>query len=705
MIPILFDSSETTFTSNGLGRLAEATRCEVTEERNGIYELQMEYPVRGKLIASIQVGAYIFATHDDGKVPQAFQIYQVSAPLEGFVTINAWHISYALNSIIVAPFTAASCSAAVAAIAPNSINTNPFTFWTNKSVTADFELSIPTAARALLGGTAGSILDVYGTGEYEFDMFTVKLHQNRGSNRGVSIRYGKNLTKLDRTLDGSTVYNSVVPYWTGEDQTVYSNTLVTRTGETPGRAIALDMSADFETAPTVLELQTAAQSYIDASNAYQIKDNIKIDFVALWQTTEYASYAALQRVYLCDTVNIFYEKAGINATAKCIKVVYDTLRERYSSIELGDPQTTLAKQIEQDISGTVLSKVPSTSMMENAIDRATQLITGGYGGYIKYTYLSDGTPSEILVMDTADASTAVHVIRINQNGIGFSSTGVNGPYTSAWTIDGSFVADFITAGTLSADRIAAGSLAIGKLDASAQTDIATGVAAHTEAENAQSAAEAAQSTADGANAMEQLIYISKASGTSSMAKNTTWVSNTTGNQNTWTTKRPVYNSNYPVLFVATQRQSVDGTVTCTTPVIDQTTTVIDGGNIITGSIMANKIAAGSLTIGNFDASVQQQLNNADEALSTANANATELDNLTGYIVADNGVLALGKVGNEFTAELDNTRLAFKQGDTAVAYLSNSRLYITEAEILTNLQIGHYQWITDSTGRMSLKWVN
>ena len=704
MIPILFDSSETTFTSNGLGRLPDATRCEVTEERNGIYELVLDYPVSGRNYDLLQTGRFIFATHDESRDPQPFEIYSTSAPLEGLIEVHAWHLSYKLNNIILKPFTANSCSAAMAAIPSNIIGNSNFTFWTDKQVTANFKLNIPAPVRSVLGGMEGSILDTFGTGEYEFDMFTVKLHQNRGSNRGVSIRYGKNLTKLDRTLDGSTVYNSVVPYWTGEDQTVYSNTLVTRTGETPGRAIALDMSADFETAPTVLELQTAAQSYIDASSAYEIKDNIKIDFVALWQTTEYASYAALQRVYLCDTVNIFYEKAGINATAKCIKVVYDTLRERYSSIELGDPQTTLAKQIEQDISGTVLSKVPSTSMMENAIDRATQLITGGYGGYIKYTYLSDGTPSEILVMDTADASTAVHVIRINQNGIGFSSTGVNGPYTSAWTIDGSFVADFITAGTLSADRIAAGSLAIGKLDASTQTDIATGVAAHTEAENAQSAAEAAQSTADGANAMEQLIYISKASGTSSMAKNTTWVSNTTGNQNTWTTKRPVYNSNYPVLFVATQRQSVDGTVTCTTPVIDQTTTVIDGGNIITGSITANKIAAGSLTIGNFDADVQQQLNNADEALSTANANATELGNLTGYIVADNGVLTLGKVGNEFTAELDNTKLAFKQGGEDVAYVSNSKLFITEAQILTNLQIGHYQWITDSTGRMSLKWV-
>lgn len=229
--------------------------------------------------------------------------------------------------------------------------------------------------------------------------------------------------------------------------------------------------------------------------------------------------------------------------------------------------------------------------------------------------------------------------------------------------------------------------------------------AQSTAEAAQTAAEGAQASADNANAMEQLVYKSATSGTTTMAAPSSWITNTTGSQNVWTTKRPPYSQSYPVLFVATQRQAVDGTLTCTTPVIDQTTTVIDGGNIITGTITAGAIAAGSLTIGKLDSSTQAAIADGQDALAKAEANTSTLNNLTGYIQAENGVLTLGKVGNEFTTELDNTRLAFKQGDAAVAYLSNSKLYITEAEILTNLQIGHYQWITDSTGRMSLKWVN
>lgn len=123
-------------------------------------------------------------------------------------------------------------------------------------------------------------------------------------------------------------------------------------------------------------------------------------------------------------------------------------------------------------------------------------------------------------------------------------------------------------------------------------------------EDAESAASAAQTAVGNANYKEQTIYISKASGTSSVAANTTWVTNTTGNQNEWTTTRPVYDSRFPVLFVATQRQSVSQssgtTCTCTTPVKDQTTTVIDGGHITTGTIDASVVNVTNINASNIE---------------------------------------------------------------------------------------------------------
>ena len=455
MVPILFGKGETAFTSNGLGRLTDARSCEVTEERNGQYELVMEYPVSGALLHYIEPGAYIYATHDCGGKPQAFQIYEVEQPLKGFVEVHAWHISYALNGIILGPFTASTCAAAVAAIPGASINTNPFTFWTDKSVTADFALTIPKSCRAVLGGTQGSLLDVYGKGDYEFDMFTVKLHLNRGADRGVSIRYGKNLTSLDRELDASNVFNAVVPYWTDGTTVVALDHTVVKTGQPEGRAIALDLSDTFDEAPSAAELETAAQSYVDSTSNYTLKENLKIEFVPLWQTEEYKNYANLQKVYLCDTVHIYYEKLGINVSAKCIKVVYDTLRERYTEIELGEPRTSLAQQISADVVQPAISELPSASVIQNSINRSTELITGGFGGYIKFKYLSDGTPSEILIMDTAEEEASTNIIRLNQNGIGFSTDG-GSTYANAWTIDGHLNASFMDTGTLTANIIRAG---------------------------------------------------------------------------------------------------------------------------------------------------------------------------------------------------------------------------------------------------------
>lgn len=457
MTPILYDSTETAFTSNGIGRLAEARKCEVTEVRNGEYELALEYPINGKLLGSIICGNFIKATHDNTVKAQPFQIYEVSEPIKGFVTVRAWHISYALNAIVVKPFTATSCADAISKISTNAIGTCPFTFWTDKSVTANFNNSVPKSIRSLLGGSEGSILDTYGKGEYEFDGFDVKLWLNRGVNRGVKIKYGKNLLSLDRQLDASNVYNAVVPFWTNDETTVSLDHAVVRTGETAGRTIPLDLSGEWDEAPTTTQLENKAQAHVDATSNYELKENLKVSFVQLWQTEEYKDIANLERINLCDTVTIEYLRRGITATAKCIKVVYDTLRERYVSMELGEPRTSLAQQINTDVVQPAVAMLPDRASVKGAIDRATELISGGFGGYIKYKYLVDGTPSEMLIMDSASEATATNIIRLNQNGIGFSTDG-GATYANAWTIDGHLNADFITAGTMVANRVRAGLL-------------------------------------------------------------------------------------------------------------------------------------------------------------------------------------------------------------------------------------------------------
>ena len=162
------------------------------------------------------------------------------------------------------------------------------------------------------------------------------------------------------------------------------------------------------------------------------------------------------------------------------------------------------------------------------------------------------------------------------------------------------------------------------------------------ATSASSAASAAQTTANGANAGEHLVYISKPSGTTTVSAPSAWVTDATGSQNTWTIKRPEYNSSYPVLFVATQRITVGGTVTCTTPLVDQTTTVIDGGHITTGTI-----DAGVVNVTNINAS--------NITTGTMSANKISGGTLTlGGLNNTNGTLVIKDASNNTTGTIDNT---------------------------------------------------
>lgn len=460
MIPILYEGTEQSFTSNGLGRLADAISCKVIEERNATYELEMTYPVTGVHFDDIREGRIILAKPFDGGLTQPFTIYQITKPLNQVVTVKAQHISYQLSGIVVMPFEANSCISAIAGIKTYSSTTNPFNFTTDKQVTAHYEVSAPTAARALLCGQQGSILDVFGKGDYEFNRFDVTLRVNRGSDNGVTLRYGKNITDLKNVVDLTNVYTGIVPYWMdGEGNRVVLPEKVVLSGhesEYPYKIIKpVDFSSNWETQPTVEQLRTAAQNYVNSNEGWKLKNNITVSFVALWNTEEYKNIAPLERVKMCDTVHVVVPKFNIDFDTKVIKTDYDVLQERYNSITLGDSYYTLSTVFTEELAH---SEEQQSTHMQQAIARATKLIQGGLGGHVVFNVNADGEPQEILIMDTDDIQTAQSVIRMNKNGIGFSLTGYNGPFHTAWTIDGHFVADYIDSGTLNADLIKAGRL-------------------------------------------------------------------------------------------------------------------------------------------------------------------------------------------------------------------------------------------------------
>lgn len=475
MIPILFSADATSFNNNGLGALADCTSCKVTEKRNGEYILTMQYPLDGIHFKDIQKSCIIWVKPSDGANNQAFRIYKTKKPINGIVTIEAEHISYQLSMIPTMPFTAESASAALQGLKTNAAEPCPFFFYTDKQTIATYTQDQPASIRSRLGGVSGSVLDVYG-GEYEFDNYDVHLWANRGSDKGVTIRYGKNLIDLKQEENIQNVVTGVVPFFANEETLV---TLPEKVVESEyvdlypyPRTVILDLSSEWtDEVPTVEQLRQRAQKYIEDNDIGIPKVSIDVSFIALWQTEEYKDIAPLERVNLCDTVTIIFEKLGIEAKAKVISTEYDVLRERYTKIEVGDAKSTLATTI-VNIDSTTNSKIQSaTSFLQKAIVHATDMITGGLGGYVYLKPNADGYPEEILIMDSPDIETAVNIWRWNKNGLGFSSNGYAGPYGTAITSDGQIVADYITAGTLNGDLIQAGTVNTSALSVEAQEDL------------------------------------------------------------------------------------------------------------------------------------------------------------------------------------------------------------------------------------------
>ena len=447
--PILYSAMETNFDHNGIGILSACASCLVTEEANGAFELAMQYPMDGVHFAEIGDRAIIKAKADQFREPQLFRVYAISKPMNGIVTVLAEHISYDLSGIPVKPFTASAASSALSGLKDNAVVDCPFTFWTDKATQANFKVSAPASIRSRLGGVAGSILDVYG-GEYEFDNYTVKLHNNRGQNRGVSIRYGKNLTDIQQDQNCSNVATGVYPYWVDiEGKTLVE--LPERIINAPGtynfvKIRTLDLSSEFEEQPTVEQLRSKTETYIKNNNIGVPAVSWSVSFEQLSKSEEYKHLALLERVSLFDTVNVEFPALGVSATAKAVKMVYNVISDRVESVTLGSVRANIADTVATQ--QQTLSKTPTKRDLTMAQMNATEWLTNGRG-YAYFNKDDSGNIKEIFFMDTPGIEDATDVLRIGQSGIGFSHNGIGGPYDSAWTIDGVFNANFIKTGELS----------------------------------------------------------------------------------------------------------------------------------------------------------------------------------------------------------------------------------------------------------------
>ena len=465
MFPILYEQITPGVVPqhNGLGVLSDCSSCECENKRNGSYELVFEYPMNGIHAQDIALRRVVKVKPNPTDNPQLFRIKRISKVMNGYFTVYCRHIGYDLSGCEITSGTAASAAAACQVLQNAA---SGYTITTDKTLAADFVIDTPASVRSYFAGKAGSFLDVYGPAEIKYDNFSVQFLTHAGTDRGVELRYAKNLLELSQEIDAENLYTHVLCFYKDDDVTIIGDKVSTGLVLDVPNTLVVDCSDQFDEIPTIAMLTTKATNYIASHNLTTPTNNITLDFVQSGELTN--------RVDLCDTVSIFYEALGITrANVKCIRTKYDCIREKYIETEFGDVKDDFTDSFVA--ASKEIADKPSASVMETAIKKATELITGNLGGYVvMHDTDNDGEPNEILIMNTDDIQTATKVWRWNENGLGYSSTGYSGTYSLAITANGEIVADFIKTGTLNANLIKAG--VISDADGNSEIDMETGVA-------------------------------------------------------------------------------------------------------------------------------------------------------------------------------------------------------------------------------------
>lgn len=366
MIPVLYEPTETAFTHNGLGLLTDAITCTVSEELNGLFELTMTYPMDGIHADEIAVNCIIRAEpREEADTFEPFRIYRISRNINGTLTIYAQHATYQMNYIPCMPITKASmtASAALTAIKAAAAETCPINFSTDITTTKDFGLKEPNPMRTVIGGMEGSFLDTYG-GEILWSWPNVQILKARGSDAGLAIEYGRNMTSLLNDDSMAGVITGICPYCrtTDGNGNEMIRTLSQKTIETDYASVfpfrrtgcvdLTDKFSDVEGTVTEQQLYDAACEFADANAVGVPRVSLEVGFFNVRHDLGYTLIDKVTTLALGDIVTVKFPLLGLSTKEKVVKAVYDVLRERYESVTVGRLQQDLATTINNIKLGT-----------------------------------------------------------------------------------------------------------------------------------------------------------------------------------------------------------------------------------------------------------------------------------------------------------------------------------------------------------------
>lgn len=462
MIPILYEKTGTKNNLVPIGAMVDVLSCPVTRERNGIYEATMLYPKDGQLADELKPERLLYIKPGDDEDPQPMEIMTVTALNDNTIQVYTQHISYRLSGMVAPPFSAATATEAAAKLQQYM---GEFTLTTDIVSDASYSLQVPTACRSVLGGMEGSLLDVYG-GEFVFDGWDVHWRQSAGSNRGVLIAYGKNLTDINAVADNTGVVTGVLPYYQqqnddGTTSLIMPDNPVTVADSTLSydRITTLDCSGEFETTPSVEQLQQFGANWL--KNQYtKTTDSVTLSYLDLYSQGESDAIKSMEYVRLCDTVTVWDKRYNLQLTAKVVQIVYDPIAELNDSVQVGEATSSFADTI-LSTSQTV-DKIQQTypSRWQQSMYELAQKITGQTDSHVMFVPME--YPSAIIVAENTDLTAA------GNSGLYISSAGIAGTtdlaaalvdpslFSLAITIDGHIIGDRITGLTIHGEQIIGG---------------------------------------------------------------------------------------------------------------------------------------------------------------------------------------------------------------------------------------------------------
>ena len=376
MRPILYNANETAFETYGLGEI-DATKAQVTRERNGNYTLYIEYPASGPLAGTFKNDMRIKSDAGLRTKNQTFFISRISKDSTGILKIYAKHISHLTEKMAIRNNTNATgtAQAALAIWALNALGGIRFDTWSDIDLTSKTSWNIADfkTARDVLGGVKGSILDVWG-GEYEFDNTVIRLHKQLGRKSPTVLEYGRNILRAEDDQDIEGAYTSVYPYatYTPENQGTGEGGATSQqiTVELPEkyvdgpyiglynerRILIVDFSSNFKDkeVPTIDKLRRLAKEYAINNRLGLPKINTKIEYVDLSKTLDYKLTQILEEAELCDIVPVYYPQIGLTSEdAKLTTIVYDVLLEQNDSVEVGAIGDGFKSSMTSNLSGKI----------------------------------------------------------------------------------------------------------------------------------------------------------------------------------------------------------------------------------------------------------------------------------------------------------------------------------------------------------------